>query len=247
MEISWIYAIISVIIVSLVSLVGVFILSSRKSLLENNLLYLVSFATGAILGNVFLHLIPEIVQTNGFGLEISLYILAGLLTAFVIEKIVHWKHMHKAGESHVHPISYLILIGDGIHNFIDGMIIGAVYLTNIPIGIATTISIIFHEIPQEIGDFSILINSGMTRAKALFYNFVSALTALLGTAIVLVIGSTTPSLEGILIPFAVGNFIYIAAADLIPEMHKETELSKSAIQFLTFLAGIGIMLVLALG
>ena len=138
-------------------------------------------------------------------------------------------------------ISYLILIGDGIHNFIDCMVIGAVYLTNIPIGIATTISIIFHEIPQEIGDFSILINSGMTRAKALFYNFVSALTALLGTAIVLVIGSTTPSLEGILIPFAVGNFIYIAAADLIPEMHKETELSKSAIQFLTFLAGIGII------
>ncbi|MFH1894998.1 MAG: ZIP family metal transporter [archaeon] len=133
------------------------------------------------------------------------------------------------------------LIGDGIHNFIDGMIIAGSFIAGTTTGIATTVAVIFHEIPQEIGDFGVLIHSGFTRKKALLMNFLSALTAVLGAAAVVLISSVTGNILVFLLPFAAGNFIYIAGSDLIPELHKEYELKKSLGLFIAFIAGIAIM------
>ena len=142
----------------------------------------------------------------------------------------------------MHPYALMNLVGDGVHNFIDGLIIGASYLASIPIGIATTVAIVLHEIPQEIGDLGVLLHGGFSRNKALFFNFLIALFAVLGAIIALLLGSVVEGLTGFLLPFAAGSFIYIAGSDLIPELHKEVKASKSFIQFLIFLLGVGVML-----
>jgi zinc and cadmium transporter len=147
-------------------------------------------------------------------------------------------------KTHIHPFAIMNLVGDSVHNFIDGLILGASYLVNIPVGIATTIAIIFHEIPQEIGDFGVLIHGGFSKKRALFINFMTALTAVLGVVIALLLTRYIVDLTSYLIPFAAGSFIYIAGSDLIPELHKETKISKTLIQLLFFLLGIGIMLLL---
>jgi len=173
--------------------------------------------------------------------------LVGIGFSFGIEKIIRWRHCHHlTTKQHPHHLSSMNLIGDSFHNFIDGMIIGASYLVSIPIGIATSIAIIFHEIPQEIGDFGILVYAGFSKRKALATNFLISLTSIAGLIISLLISFKTKYLIYILIPFAVGNFIYIATADLIPELHKETKIIKSLIQLLLFILGIGLMALLLL-
>lgn len=167
---AWFYTVISVIIVSIISLVGIFTLSLKAKSLEKILIYMIAFAAGALLGDVFIHLLPEISE-NEFTFSSSLYILLGIAFAFVIEKFARWRHCHNpTTKSHPHYLSTMNLFGDGVHNFIDGIIIGVSYLVSIPIGIATTLAVVFHEIPQEIGDFSVLIYAGFTRKKALFFN-----------------------------------------------------------------------------
>lgn len=237
----WIYTLISVFIVSLLSFVGVFTLPLNQKKLYKYLIYLVSLAAGTLLGDAIVHLIPEAYE-NGDELFVSLSLLSGILLFFVMEKIIHWRHCHeKACEVHPHPFSYMILVGDGIHNFIDGLIIGASYLVSIPVGIATTVAVIFHEIPQEIGDFGSLVYGGFTAKKALFFNFFSGLLALLGAIIILWIGIGTDNLVEFLVPFAAGGFIYIAGTDLIPELHKHKELKQAIFQTIAFIFGIGIM------
>lgn len=248
MENVWIYSLGSVVIVSLMSLIGIFTISIKTDLLRKMLIYMISFAAGALIGDAFLHLLPEIVAEYGFTLNISLAILVGIIVSFILEKFIHWRHCHLPNtKEHVHPFAWMNLFGDGIHNFIDGLIIGASYLVSIPVGIATTTAVILHEIPQEIGDFGVLLHGGFSRNKALLLNFLTALTAIFGVIISLLIGSSVPHLVTYLIPFAAGNFIYIAATDLIPELHKETNVGKSVIQLLFFLLGIGIMILLMTG
>jgi len=241
----WLYTIISVVIVSLISLVGVFTFSIDRKKLEKALIYLVSLSTGTLLGDAFIHLIPE-VYANGTSKEMSIgiYILAGILFFFIIEKFFHWRHCHHVPcQSHPHPFSYIILAGDTVHNFIDGLIIAASYLVSIPVGIATTVAVVLHEIPQEIGDFGSLIYGGFSRTKALLFNFITGLTAVVGAIIVLSINNLDiVSINNFLIPFAAGGFIYIASADLIPELHKSTDPKKSLGQILLFILGIGLML-----
>jgi len=179
-----IYTIISVILISLISLVGIAALSIKTSKLKKFLIYLVSFSAGALFGGAFLHLLPEIIEEAGFTLQISFLILGGIVLFFVIEKVIHWNHCHiSLSENHVHPFAIMNLVGDGVHNFLDGLIIAATYLISIPAGFATTIAVAFHEIPQEIGDFGVLIHGGFSRKKALAWNFVSAIVALLGAII----------------------------------------------------------------
>ncbi|KKW05343.1 MAG: hypothetical protein UY41_C0055G0006, partial [Candidatus Moranbacteria bacterium GW2011_GWE1_49_15] len=203
----WFYTIASVLIVSVVSLIGVMTLSLGKNTLEKILILLVSFSAGTLLGDAFIHLIPESME-GGNG-------------AVVLEKFIHWRHCHEAGcPEHSHALPSMILVGDGLHNFIDGMIIAASYLISIPVGIATTIAVLFHEIPQEIGDFGVLVHGGFSKTKALFYNFASASTSVLGAVLVLVASSYSENAEIFLVPFAAGGFIYIATADIIPELHK---------------------------
>lgn len=243
----WLYPILSVIIVSLISLIGILYFFIEKNKLYRSLIYLVSFSAGALLGDAFLHLIPEAYENSSNKHLISIYILLGILLFFILEKTIHWRHCHEEPcETHPHPFSYIILVGDTVHNFIDGLIIGASYLVSIQIGIATTIAVVFHEIPQEIGDFSSLIYGGFSRMRALMYNFISALFAVLGAFIVLFFGENSGNLVNFLIPFAAGGFIYIASSDLIPELHKSVEIEKSIRQIIMFILGIAIMLSLLL-
>ena len=246
MMVVWLYTIGSVLIVSLISLIGVFSISMDQRRLTKMLLFMVSFAAGALLGDSFLHLLPESVE-EGMKLEVSVFILIGVFVFFILEKIIMWRHCHiPTSEDHPHPVGIMNLIGDGFHNILDGMIIGGSYLVSIPLGISTTLAVILHEIPQEIGDFGILIHAGYSVRKALFFNFLCALTAILGAVLTLAIGLKSESISTFLVPFTIGSFVYIATADLIPELKKETALKKSLLQLLFILLGAGVMGILLL-
>ncbi len=241
----WFYTLISVFLVSVISFIGLLTFSIKIEKMKKILLYLVSFAAGGLFGDAFIHLLPEAVQQSGFTLTISLYVISGIASFFVLEKILRWHHYHLPHtKRQVHPFALMNLIEDGAHNFIDGLIIGASYLVNLPVGIATTIAVILHEIPQEIGDFGVLLQGGFTRRKALFFNFLTALAAVIGAVIALSVSFYVGNLTVFLIPFAVGGFIYVAGSDLIPELHKETRIKRSLLQFVAFIAGIMIMLLL---
>lgn len=247
MTINYLYAFISVIMVSLVSLIGVFSLSFKEEILRKYINFFISLAIGALLGDAFIHIIPE--AFNGkLGVTLpSILIIAGILLFFVIEKFVHWHHHGEdKEEKHIHPVGKLILFTDGFHNLIDGAIIGASFLVSIPIGIATTLAVILHEIPQEIGDFAVLIHAGYTKKRALWLNFISALASVLGLMVVFVFGNIIENAALWFIPIAAGGFIYIAVADLIPELHKTKEVKYSLIQLGIIMLGILSMIVLTL-
>ena len=239
----WIYSLVSVLVVSLISFIGVLTLSIKTPKLKSVLIYFVSFSAGALFGDAFIHLLPEAVERSGkFTLFISLSLLSGIIFFFIIEKIVHWNHCHvPVSKTHVHPFSLMNLVGDGVHNFIDGLVIGVSYLVNIPVGIATTLAVIFHEIPQEIGDFGVLLHGGFTKKKALLLNFLVSITAIVGVVLALSLSSVEKIIL-FLIPFAAGGFIYIAGSDLIPELHNcEYDFKRSLLQLIAFLIGIGVM------
>jgi len=237
----WIYTIASVGIVSLISLVGIFTISIKKEKLNKFLIFLVSLSAGTLMGGAFLHLLPEAYSTDDKTL-VSMLILFGIVIFFILEKVVSWRHCHEvACNDHPHAFSYMILIGDMVHNFIDGLIIGASYLVSIPLGISTTIAVIFHEIPQEIGDFGSLVYGGFSRFRALLYNFISALTAVVGAVLVLVLNFDPEALISIILPVAAGGFIYIAGSDLIPELHKHRDTKTAIFQVVIFVIGIVLM------
>ena len=243
----WAYSLVSVIIVSLISLVGIFTLSIKIDKLKKVLLYLVSFSAGALFGDVFIHLLPEVIKKSGFNLNASLYLMSGIMFSFIVEKFVQWRHCHiPTSKEHVHPIAIMNLFGDGMHNFIDGLIIGASYLASIPLGIATTVAVILHEIPQEIGDFGVLLHGGFSKWKALLFNFITALNAVVGAIVSLLLSSYVENMAVFLIPFAAGAFIYIAGSDLIPELHKEVKVERSLLQFIAIVLGVMVMLGLLL-
>lgn len=242
----WLYALLSVLVVSALSLIGVLVLSVNAQTLRRWLIVMVSFSAGALLGDAFLHLLPELVEEYGeWTLNMSLGIIAGMLIFFILEKVIHWHHCHsETPKDHVHPFAITNLVGDAMHNFIDGVIIGAAYLVSIPIGVATTIAVALHEIPQEVGDFGVLLHGGFTKKKALLINFGTALFAVLGVVFALILGETAESAVEWLIPIAAGSFLYIAASDLIPELHKETHPVKSAAQVVAFVLGLCAMALL---
>lgn len=238
------YAILSVFAVSIVSLFGITLLSLNTERLKSVLIVLLAMAAGTLFGDVFIHLLPEAIAEHGFTTKMSLTVLAGITVFFVIEKFIHWHHCHKPehAKKQTHHLAIMNLVGDAVHNVIDGLVIGASYLVSIPVGIATTIAVFIHEIPQEVSDFAILIHSGFSRAKALFFNFLITLGALAGVIIALYLGSRSAELTQLMIPFAAGAFIYIAGSDLIPELHRETNLKRSLLQLTAFIVGIAIMM-----
>jgi len=242
----WFYTLISILVISLVSLIGIITLPIKIKKLKTILFFLISFAAGALLGDTFIHLIPETAE-SGFGILASIAVTSGILIFFILEKFIQWRHCHMPiSKGHAHPFVFMNLIGDGLHNFIDGMIIAASYLVSIPLGIATTIAVLLHEIPQEIGEFGVLIHGGFTKAKALFFNFLTACVAFIGGLLILIVNISPETLTTFLIPFTAGGFIYIAGSDLIPELHKETEVKRSLIQLLGLILGIAVMLLLIL-
>jgi zinc and cadmium transporter len=237
----------SVFIVSALSLVGVFFLSFSAGFFKKLIFPLVSLSAGALLGDSFLHLIPEAAEASQGRLNVWFYLLAGLILFFVLEKIIHWRHCHiPTSSEHPHPLGLMNLIGDSLHNFFDGAIIAGSFLISPVLGLATFIAVIAHEIPQELGDFGTLIYAGYSRRRALWLNFLTALTAMLGALAVVILGAEISGFNDFIIPFTAGGFIYIATADLIPELKKETRAYRSLLQLACILVGIGLMLILKL-
>lgn len=232
----------SVLVTSLISLVGVLGLSLSPHTLRTWLWAMVGLAIGALLGDVFIHIIPETFSEQT-ALSTPLLLIAGILIFFILEKVLHWHHHHEPEHSTdcPHPIGRLTLVSDSVHNLIDGLLIAASYLVSIEIGIATTIAVVLHEIPQEIGHFGVLIHAGYSRHKALWYNFLSALTSFVGAGIALVVGTASEQFVLWLLPLTAGGFIYIALSDLVPELHKERGVAQSVTQVVAILVGVALM------
>lgn len=234
-------SLIASLIISSISFFGLLFIFIRLNLLKKITLFLVSFAVGGLLGDAFIHLIPESFESVSNKSLSSLLILSGLLLFFVLEKILRWHHCHEVDchQDESHHIITLNLVGDGVHNFIDGALIAASFNISYLVGFTTTVAVILHEIPQEIGDFGIMLHHGLSVSKAIFYNFLSALTSILGVALIFLFSLDFSSY---LIPVTAGGFIYLAATDLIPELHRhDPKISASIIQLLCILLGIGLM------
>jgi len=238
----WFYTLLSVFIVSAISFVGVATLMVNKEKLEKFLMYFVSFSVGALLGDVFIHIIPEISGESGFKAQSGLLILGGIVFFFIIEKFVNWHHCHHVEHTHkIKPMAYTNLIGDGLHNFLDGVIIAASFMVSLPVGIATTVAVVLHEVPQEIGDFGVLLYAGFSRTKALLFNFLSASLAIFGAVLTLLIAARAEAFSLIVLALAAGGFIYIAGSDLIPELHRDFKWRSSVWQLLMLVVGIAVM------
>ena len=239
MELILIWILASTLLVSLLSLLGIFTFSLKEKFLKKILLILVGFSAGALMGGAFLHLIPESLESSPYS-TVFLFVLLGFAIFFLIERYLHWHHCHE-GKCDVHTFTYMNLIGDGIHNFIDGAIIAISFLVNIPFGIITTVAIMAHELPQELSDFAVLVHGGFSKQKALLFNFLSGVVGILGALTGYFLSTSVKSIIPFIIPFAAGGFIYIAASDLVPELHKELDLKKSILSFLFFVLGIVFM------
>jgi len=241
----WFYALVSVIAISLISLIGVFLLAVNQKKLQKALLYLVSFAVGGLFGDAFLHLLPEAFSETDSFLFTSVLVLAGIILFFALEKFLRFRHCHDLEcEGHFKPVAAMNLIGDGAHNFLDGLIIGSSFLVSPALGLATTLAVFFHEIPQEIGDFGVLLHGGLKVKRALLFNFLSATLAIFGAIIALSIGQKSLLFNQMILPLSAGGFIYIAGSDLIPELHQEMNKKRSLGQFCALIFGIGIMVLL---
>jgi len=243
--VTFIWILLATVFISLISFVGALTLFLKEKILNKILMYLVSFSAGALLGGAFLHLIPEAVSEIGIEekavFKIFLYLIFGFCTFFILEEFIGWHHHHSASHPEISSFSYLILISDGLHNFIDGLVIAASFLADFSLGLITSLAIILHEIPQEIGDYGVLIYGGLKKLHALFLNFLSGIVAVLGGIIGYFLVKEIGGGILFLLPFTAGGFIYIAVSDLIPQIKDESNVKKSAINFLTFLAGIVIM------
>ncbi|MBU0470586.1 MAG: ZIP family metal transporter [Nanoarchaeota archaeon] len=243
------YTIISVVIVSLISLIGIISLMLNKKKLSKILLILVSLSAGSLFGGAFLHLLPEAVEEHGFTVNLSLFVLSGIITFFILEKIIHWRSQCKpeyplVHEDKPHHIGIMNVLGDGVHNFGDGLIIAASYLVSIPVGFATTIAVVMHEIPQELADFGVLLYSGFSSKKALLFNFLSAALAIVGAVVGLILGAKSEIFMYFILPFAAGGFIYIAGSNLVPELHKVCRAKESFWHLFAMLFGVALMFLL---
>ncbi|HVL33627.1 MAG TPA: ZIP family metal transporter [Actinomycetota bacterium] len=242
----WLYTLGSVAIVSLLSLSGAVFLLAKRNVLRRSLLVLISFSVGALLGDVFLHLLPELSEDGGLTTGTMLGVLTGIGAFFVLEKFLHWHHAHIASEDVIHPVAITNLVGDALHNFIDGAIIAGAFLVGVPIGITTTIAVALHEIPQEMGDLGILMHAGLDMRRALLLNFLGAFAAVLGAVLTLLLAGSIDGMARALIAITAGGFVYIAGADLIPELQRETRPATSIVQFGGVVAGVAVMAALLL-
>lgn len=244
------YILIATFLISLIAFIGALTLFLKRELLDKILLILVAFSAGALIGGAFLHLIPEAVSEVGFEetavLKIFLYLILGFCSFFILEQFIRWHQHSTRGHQEIKPFSYLVLVSDAVHNFIDGLVIAASFVIALPVGIAASLAVALHEIPQEIGDFGVMVYGGMKRVKALFFNFLSAIFAVVGGIIGFFLAGKIGGSVVFLLPFAAGNFIYIASSDLIPEIKHRESLQKSLLHFFVFLLGIGLMLLLKL-
>ena len=227
-------SIIGVVVVSLVSFIGALSLLISKKLLNKLITLLVSLSAGSLMGGAFFHLLPESVEMSGNSLSVFVYTIIGLTAFFVLEKVIYWRHCHNTECSKHQHIGAMNLVGDAIHNILDGMVIFAAFAVSPALGWPVVVSVLVHEVPQELGDFGVLLYAGFSKTKALTFNFIIALSSILGVIMAYILLSNNYSVEKFLVPFAAGGFLYIAATDLIPEMHKEKAVGKSVANFIIF-------------
>jgi len=229
----------STFIITLCVWIAVLFMFFQKKVLDKITLFLMSLSAGTLMGGAFLHLLPEASEKVEINLLFILFLLS-FVCFFLIEKLLHWRHCHKA-VCPIHTFGYMNLFGDSIHNFIDGLIIASTFMINPVLGFSTTLAIAMHEIPQEIGDYGVLIYAGFKRKNALFVNYLVALTVVIGG----IVGYFSfLYIEGIIpyiLPFAAGGFVYIASSDLIPEIRNEKSIKKSMLSMLVFIIGIMFM------
>jgi len=222
-----------------IALVGAVTLVLKEETLRRILLPLVAFSAGSLIGGAFFHMLPASVS-EGLPLLTSLVLLVlGFLTFFALEQLLHWHHCHNAEADCRKPLTYLILIGDGLHNFLGGLAIAGTFLVDIRLGITSWLAAVAHEIPQELGDFGVLVHGGWPRKKALLFNVLSALTFLLGGLLTYFVSFSFDLVW--LIPYAAGNFLYIGASDLVPEVNKHGDPRQNFINFSAFSAGLALL------
>jgi zinc and cadmium transporter len=237
MVLFWILA--STFLVSLISLVGIITLALKDDLLHKIIFCLIGFSAGALVGGAFLHILPEALQTTN-STTVFYFLILGIVLFFLMERYLHWRHCHDK-DCQIHAFTYLNLFGEAFHNFIDGIAIAASFIISIKLGVVTTLAIIFHEIPKELGNFAVLIYGGFSRKKALFYNFISALMAMFGAVLGYFLAESMRGFSSFIMPLTAGGFIYIAMSDLIPEVHKESNQRRATLAFISFLLGIAFM------
>lgn len=234
-----IWIIIVTLINGLLAFAGALVYFIFKKNINKILIVLVSFTTGALLGGAFFHFLPEAIKGLSI-IQTTSITVAGFVTFLLIERLLHWHHCHK-GNCEEHKFTYLLLYGDGLHNFIDGLIIAGSFLISIPFGIVTSILILAHELPQEIGNFGVLLYGGLPFQRALLFNFLSQLTAVIGGLIgYFFLGAQNYTIY--LLPFAAGSFIYIALADLVPEIFREKNLFNVIVNLLAIIVGLFILI-----
>ncbi|MGV8091250.1 MAG: ZIP family metal transporter [Mangrovibacterium sp.] len=234
----------STLLVSVVSFIGILFLSLNTIRLKKMIFILVSFAIGGLFGDVFFHLLPESMESAGSHLLTGSLVITGILTFFLIEKIISWKQdlqKDPINQPAIKPFGYMNLLADGFHNLIDGFLIGSSFMVDPLLGATTTLAIILHEIPQEIGDFGILVHSGFSVKRALYLNFLSACAAMVGTLAALLFGHRIQGFSEQVMPFAAGGFIYLAGSDLIPELKGKSPLRTTLIQLFFMLLGISLL------
>lgn len=226
-------------LMSLFSLIGLLFFKVRKNILKEELLILVGLATGALLGDAFLHLIPEAMPI--LGEKTGIWVILGIMLFFILEKFLRWHHCHEVDCHQKNQLAWMSLAADSIHNLIDGLIIGGSFMISIPLGISTSMAVLLHEIPQEIGDLAILVHSGYTLKKAALMNLSSAFISLIGVLAVWGLGNKI-NIQGELAAITAGGFIYLAASDLIPELHRhQSKIKESFLQMLAVTLGIVMM------
>lgn len=225
---------------SALALVGVVTVVLPRATLERILLPLVAVAAGSLLGGAAFHMLPEAVRALGDDLALWVWFVAGFVVFFLLEQLLHWHHCHRAAHDAHRPLGLLVLLADGLHNLIGGLAVGGAFVVDVRVGVVTWLAAAAHEVPQELGDFGVLVHSGWSRRSALAWNFVSALTFLVGALIAYFVSGRVE--VAYLLPFAAGNFVYIAAADLVPELASEATTRSKVETTLALVAGLAILL-----
>ncbi len=241
---AFLYMVFSVVVVSLLSLIGISLFALSHESFHKIVFGLVALAVGALFGDAFLHLLAEAYSDPSRSSEASLFVIAGILVFFILENFLHWRHQHSDEHREIQPYGYLNILADVTHNFIDGLIIGASYLVGVKMGVATSLAVMLHEIPHEFSNFGILVKSGFSRGKALLINFLTGVTALGGGLAAWWVGGRMEGFIQILIPLTAGGFIYIAGSDLVPQLHKDVRSFRALFQFVAILAGVSLMMLL---
>ncbi|MGH0029861.1 MAG: ZIP family metal transporter [Myxococcota bacterium] len=227
------------VLMSAIALVGSTTLLLSESALERLIMPLVAFAAGSLLGGAFLHMLPAAIGDAPGDATVFLWALVGFALFFALEQFLHWHHCHRAATDCKEPLTYLILLGDGLHNFLGGLGVAGVFLIDARLGMAAWLAAAAHEVPQELGDFGVLVHGGWKKGKALLLNLASGLTFLLGGLVAWAVSAQID--VAFLVPFAAGNFIYIGASDLVPEVNKHRDLRANVVHFGAFVAGIALL------